>query len=151
LELAPCFAHEPVPDAIVAPLGTGGTTAGLVLAMELLGWRTRVVGVRVAPRLVANGWRVRKLARGAARLLRAAGIDVPKRIRELLIFEGMGRGYGYPTREGEAAGALAGAAGLHLDPTYGAKAFAMIPALSGRGLQRLVFWHTFSAPTIQTS
>ncbi|MGH7547315.1 MAG: pyridoxal-phosphate dependent enzyme, partial [Gemmatimonadales bacterium] len=34
------------PDAIVAPLGTGGTVAGLLLGVAALGWPTRVVGVR---------------------------------------------------------------------------------------------------------
>ncbi len=39
------------PDAIVLPLGTGGTAAGLALAVAALGWPTHVIGVRVAPRL----------------------------------------------------------------------------------------------------
>ena len=42
------------PDAIVTPLGTGGTAAGLGLAVAVLAWPTTIVGVRVAPRLVAN-------------------------------------------------------------------------------------------------
>jgi len=36
---------------------------------------------------------------------------------------------------------LAGEQGLILDPTYGAKAFAAIPAM-----QRVVFWNTFAWP-----
>jgi D-cysteine desulfhydrase len=64
----------PPPDAIVLPLGTGGTAAGLVLAVSALGWPTRVIAVRVAPALVANGWRVRSLARAATRLLARHGV-----------------------------------------------------------------------------
>src|SRR6266550_4255099 len=41
------------PDAIVVPLGSGGTTAGLVLAMAALGWPTAVAAVRVAPAVIA--------------------------------------------------------------------------------------------------
>src|SRR5207247_1936159 len=65
------------PDAIVLPLGTGGTAAGLALAVTALGWPTRVVGVRVAPRIVANRWRAVWLARGAARLLARHDIRLP--------------------------------------------------------------------------
>src|SRR5207245_5223694 len=45
-------------DAIVLPFGTGGTTAGIALAVATLGGRTRVVAVRVAPAIVAGrgGW-----------------------------------------------------------------------------------------------
>src|SRR5205823_14199974 len=47
LELASQVAAPP--DAIVLPLGTGGTAAGLALAVAAPGWPTRIVGVRVAP------------------------------------------------------------------------------------------------------
>ncbi|HVH10679.1 MAG TPA: pyridoxal-phosphate dependent enzyme [Gemmatimonadales bacterium] len=42
------------PDTVVLPLGTGGTAAGVALAIAALRWPTRVVAVRVAPRIVAN-------------------------------------------------------------------------------------------------
>src|SRR5688572_3146173 len=58
------------PDAIVVPLGTGGTAAGIALGLAWLGWSTRVVAVRVAPRLVANRWRTLRLARKSASLIR---------------------------------------------------------------------------------
>src|SRR5438105_5688811 len=63
------------PETIVAPLGTGGTVAGLLLGIAWLDWPTRVIAVRVAPLLVANRWRSLRLARGARRLL--ARVDVP--------------------------------------------------------------------------
>jgi D-cysteine desulfhydrase len=44
LELAE-QAPEP-PDAIVLPLGTGGTAAGVALAVAVLGWPTRTAGAR---------------------------------------------------------------------------------------------------------
>src|SRR5256886_16934870 len=47
LELAHQVADPP--DAIVAPVGTGGTVAGLLLGIAWLGWPTRVIAVRVAP------------------------------------------------------------------------------------------------------
>jgi len=124
------------PDTIVVPLGTGGTAAGIALGVAWLGWPTRVVAVRVAPRFVANGWRTARLARSAAQLLETR----TPRLR-IQVVNGLGAGYGHPSPAGERARLLAAEHGLRLDPTYGAKAFAAIPVT-----QRVVFWHTFAWP-----
>lgn len=142
LELATQLAAPP--DAIVAPLGSSGTVAGLALAVAMLGWPTRVVGVRVATRLVANEWRVMGLARGARRVL--APIVALPRPQSPLIVDGLGEGYGYPTAAGESARRDAARFGLVLESTYGAKTFAALPALAARGFRRVVFWHTFAIP-----
>jgi len=136
------------PDAIVVPLGTGGTAAGIALGVAWLGWSTRVVAVRVAPRVVANRWRVVRLARKTAALLRHAGLafDLPASAVDVDVRNGMGKGYGYPTDIGERARALAAGSGLRLDPTYGAKAFGALLECGSRNVQRAVFWHTFAWP-----
>src|SRR5438552_2327613 len=86
------------PDVIVTPLGSGGTAAGLLLAVATLGWPTRVVAARVAPWPVANRWRVAALARGAARLLAANGAPVPRPPSLVpLVLDCLGAGYGHPT------------------------------------------------------
>jgi len=143
LELAAQIASPP--DAIVLPLGTGGTAAGLALAVTALGWPTRIVAIRVAPRIVANPWRTTWLARRARRLLAHRGVPLPAP-RSLDIVNGLGRGYGHPTPEGEAAARLASQHGLTLDPTYGAKAFAFLLQRATFDVQRVVFWHTFAVP-----
>ena len=132
-------------DEIVLPLGTGGTAAGVALAVAALGWPTRVVGVRVAPAFVANRWRTLWLAHGARQLLARRGIPLPAP-RSLEIVNGIGRGYGWPTVNGEAAARLAARHGLVLDPTYGAKAFAFLLQRATRSVQRVIFWHTFAVP-----
>lgn len=132
------------PDAIVAPVGSCGTIAGIALAVAALAWPTRVVGVRVAPSPVANGWRAMRLARGARRVL-APISPLPGPASPLLV-EGMGRGYGHPTVAGDEAGRQAHRHGLSLDPTYGAKTFAALAELRARGFRRVVFWHTFALP-----
>lgn len=133
------------PDAVVVPLGSGSSAAGLVLAMIALEWPTIVVAVRVAPALVANRWRVRHLAASAGRLIRPLGVTLAVRHSALRIQDGLGRGYGYPTPGGAAAAELAARHGIHLDPTYGAKAFAGLCSLPA-SFRRVVFWHTFAAP-----
>lgn len=139
---------EAPPDAIVVPLGTGGTAAGIALGIAWLGWSTRVVAVRVAPAIVANGWRTLRLARKTAALLRQAGVEfrVPRSAVRIEIVNAMGRGYGYPSSEGERARVLAGEHGVRLDPTYGAKAFAFFLQRAEPSIQRAVFWHTFAWP-----
>jgi D-cysteine desulfhydrase len=143
LELATQVADPP--DTIVLPLGTGGTAAGVCLAVGALGWPTRVVAVRVAPRLVANGWWTMRLARAARRLLADQGVPLPAP-RSPEIVNGLGRGYGWPTAAGERARRLASEHGLRLDPTYGAKALALLMEGGTWNVRRVVFWHTFAVP-----
>lgn len=131
------------PDAIVVPLGTGGTAAGILLGIAYLGWPTRVVAVRVATRFVANQWRTVRLARKAAELLeeRDEMFRLPRSPFRISVVDGLGPGYGVPSPVGERARLVAASHGLRLDPTYGAKAFAAIP-----GKPRIVFWNTFAWP-----
>ncbi len=135
------------PDTIVVPLGTGGTAAGIALGVAWLGWSTEVVGVRVAPWLVANRWRTLRLARKTAALIRQPGIEftVPRSAIRVRVVDAMGKGYGHPTREGERAHALAAEYAVRLDPTYGAKAFGFLQR-ADVNVQRVVFWHTFAWP-----
>src|SRR6266513_6177919 len=147
LELSSQLALPP-PDAIVVPLGTGGTAAGIALGVAWLGWSTEVVAVRVASRLVANRWRTLRLARQAAALLRRARIEfsVPRSAIRVRVVDAVGKGYGHPTPEGERAREFAAEHGLRLDPTYGAKAFSVLMRRADVNVQRAVFWHTFAWP-----
>lgn len=147
LEL-PAQLDGPPPDAVVVPLGTGGTAAGIALGVAWLGWPTRVIGVRVAPRVVANRWRTLVLARQAAHLLERLGLQIrdPQSAIRLDVVDGLGAGYGHPTPAGERARAMAADVGLKLDPTYGAKAFAFLLQRGTCDVQRVVFWHTFAWP-----
>jgi len=133
------------PEAIVLPFGTGGTTAGLALAVATLGWPTRVLAVRVAPAIVANRWRCMGLALGAQRILERHGVPLPVP-RAPEIVDGVGRGYGWPTPDGESARLLAAEHSIALDPTYGAKAFAVLLRRAAGNVRRAVFWHTFAVP-----
>src|SRR5574341_2011341 len=97
------------PDTIVVPLGTGGTAGGIALGIAWLGWSTRVVAVRVAPRIVANRWRTLRLGRKAAAAIRHAGLEfsIPRSAIRVEVVDAMGKGYGHPTADGERARTLA--------------------------------------------
>jgi 1-aminocyclopropane-1-carboxylate deaminase/D-cysteine desulfhydrase-like pyridoxal-dependent ACC family enzyme len=140
----------PEPDVCVVALGSGGTAAGLAAGFEAEGLRTRVVGVCVS----APPWLVRVLSLLLARACaRRAGVHPHRasvtsmRARLALDLRFLGGGHGHPTPEGEEATRTAlGAAGLVLDPTYTAKAFAStLWHLRARRARHVLYWHTLSS------
>ena len=147
LELAEQIASGamPIPSRIVLPLGSGGTTAGILLGTEIAGLRVKVIGARVVPRIVANRAHVVRLARRTAALIeRLSGERVPDPDPSRLeIMHAMyGGAYGRETPDGrEAATRFEATMGSALDATYGAKALAA--ALSLRGGEPTLFWLTF--------
>lgn len=151
LELASQIAAGecPVPARIVVPLGSGGTAAGLALGLELAGLPTRVVGVRVVSRMVANMRRVLRFATRAARLIEtlAPGAHVPRVSPDRLeVAEGyFGGAYGRETSEGRAAADRfrGGHGPATLEPTYTAKAFAA--AMARCDGEPTLFWLTFDS------
>lgn len=135
----------PMPTRIVLPLGSGGTTAGILLGTEIAGLPVRIVGARVVPRIVANRAHVLRLARRTASLIeRLSGAPVPspdpRRLE--IMHAAYGGAYGRETSEGrEAASRFEAWAGNPLDATYGAKGLAA--ALSLRDGGPTLFWLTF--------
>jgi D-cysteine desulfhydrase len=146
----------PEPELIVAPLGSGGTVAGLLAGVLREGLRSRVIGVDVAMRGGVSRAVVLGLSLGATR--RDAGSAGPIRLRRQLDVDAsyLGPGYAHPTAEGAYAARMAAGVGLTLDPTYTQKAFAKAlclvglpppgrPARDGGRPQRVLYWHTLSA------
>lgn len=150
LELAGQLARAGIamPDTIVVPLGSGGTTAGLLVGLAIAGASTRVVGVRVVPRIVANHRRVMRLARRTRELLRFLTGDAlpPLDATRLIVHDGAyGGAYGRETAEARlAADEWRAAGGPALDATYSAKAFGVALARARRAPdERVLFWLTF--------
>lgn len=138
----------PLPDQVIAPLGSGGTVAGLLVGFALAGLETRVVGVRVVPRIIANRSRVLRLAaRTHALLARLAGVTLPPIPvnRFEIDDDAYGGAYGRESVAARrAADALADAGGPRLDPTYSAKAFGVaLHRARYAPDERILFWLTF--------
>ncbi|MGO9836938.1 MAG: 1-aminocyclopropane-1-carboxylate deaminase/D-cysteine desulfhydrase [Polyangiaceae bacterium] len=137
----------PEPDVCVVALGSGGTAAGLAAGFEAEGLRTKVVGVCVSPPAWAL-WRLsRWLARACAHRVGVRGTRGAIDARLTADARFMGGGYGHAITAGDEATRVAeGAAGLTLDPTYTAKAFASalwhVRARQGR---HILYWHTLSS------
>lgn len=142
----------PLPRAIYLPVGTGGTMAGLVLGLRLSGLNTRVVGVQVAPRLLANPRASLRLARKTLKLMRHRDRAVPG----LELSEAdlsmdssyYGPGYGHPTDGARRALSLmARTEGIDLELTYTAKTLSgLLHRVRSEGERGpTLFWNTFNS------
>jgi D-cysteine desulfhydrase len=140
----------PMPRYVVAPLGTGGTIAGLALAFSIADRPITVIGVRVVPRIVARAARVRRLADATAKLIeRWSGSKLPRidPSRVIVAHDAYGGAYGRETNAGRAAAErMRLAAGVTLDPTYSAKALTRAIALAADA--PTVFWLTFDSRVV---
>lgn len=131
------------PDLVLAPLGSGGTIAGLLIGCWLVRWNVCVCGVRVASRVVANRFSVSLLVKRTCRLLQQGGLKVNPGPATLRILTGQcGRGYGVPTEEARVMQRRLAEYGVALELTYGAKTLAALSLLAA-SYRRPVFWHTF--------
>jgi 1-aminocyclopropane-1-carboxylate deaminase/D-cysteine desulfhydrase-like pyridoxal-dependent ACC family enzyme len=140
----------PEPDFVVVPLGSGGTLAGALAGVLHHGLRSRVVGVSV----VRNPFARALVLRLAQRTLGVLGGGHSSReLGERLIIDGRFVGGGYGVSTPAAAHALEvarEAAGLELDLTYTAKAFACVLELLAEpsAPRTILYLHTLSAAPI---
>ncbi|MEO8635063.1 MAG: pyridoxal-phosphate dependent enzyme [Gemmatimonadales bacterium] len=133
----------PRPDAIVVPLGSGGTAAGLLLGCQIARLPLTICAVRVASPFFASERRVRGLAGRTRRLLRRCGLDLPALEAPLIVIKHhLGAGYGHPTAGASAALARLSLDGITTDLTYTAKAAAALGDLAA-SFPHLCLWHTF--------
>ncbi len=141
----------PEPDVCVVALGSGGTAAGLAAGFAAAGMKTRVVGACI----LQPTWLAGMTARGLARAcLRRLGSEASLAGRLTVDARFVGAGYGHATPEGDEATALAREhAGLALDPTYTAKAFACalrhVCEASHGGHAAVLYWHTLSSAPLE--
>ncbi len=140
------------PTSLFCAVGTCGTLAGLVLGCRLCKLPTRVIGVRVIDRVMANPYRVAYLTNRALSVIkqRCKNIDLPAfRPRDITIMEGyFGDGYGAVTQKGKEALALAAEFGIKLETTYTAKAFAaLIDSVKtiSTNAGPVFFWNSFNS------
>ncbi len=150
LELAAQVREQrlPSPQRIVVALGSGSTAAGLLVGLQRAKLECELVGVLVAPNPVA-----RPMVLGQALALARAeghGFSLSTAHRTLIVrSDAVGAGYGVPTPAGKRATEIAQTAGLALDPTYTAKAFAVALDLCRNADGTTLYWHTLSAAPME--
>jgi D-cysteine desulfhydrase len=135
------------PFAVVVPLGTMGTAAGLLLGLRAAGLATRLIGVRVTPTALADPEKFRLLCRRINDLLRTLDPGFPDlgdAAGFSLCADHFEPGYGLASASVNAAvDLLRESDNVTLDHTYTGKAFAaLLDEASHGNLGPLLFWNT---------
>lgn len=132
-----------IPDYIVHASGTGGTQAGLLVGLDLVGWKTHVIGISVARNAARGKAVVENLYQQLRAVLKVHGAARTVDFRDDWI--GVGYGKPLPGTE-ELIRHVMSREGMPLDPTYTSKAMRALIGLVRRGEisrgSRVLFWHT---------
>lgn len=143
----------PEPDIIYVPLGSMGTSAGLMLGLKAAGLTTRVIPVRVIEERMASPKRMIRLIGETVSLLCKLAPDFPR----VTISEGdlsirndcLGEGYARFTKKAvQAADLIKTKTGIILNGTYSAKAFSALLDDADKGIlngKTVLFWNTYNS------
>ncbi len=139
------------PDLVVVATGSGGTIAGLAVGFEMVGLRTKVVGVAISQPAALLGALARRVARKTADIVGLGrGPSVRAAMRIEIDKRWLGRGYALPTAAGESATRDAARSGIVLDPTYTSKSFACaLDRARARASSAVLYWHTLSSAPME--
>ncbi|MCG2840258.1 D-cysteine desulfhydrase family protein [Sandaracinobacter sp. RS1-74] len=147
--LGQCALQAIRPTAILLATGSGGTHAGLLGGLRLLGSDLPVIGISVSEPASVKRARVRAVLDEMLALL-APAVPVPD--SDILVLDDyVGDGYALPTAAANAAiRRLAESEGLLLDPVYTAKAMAGLldMAAAGRLSGDVLFLHSGGTPAL---
>ena len=143
----------PEPDRIYVPLGSMGTTIGLMLGLRIAGVRSRIIAVRVLEEIFASPWLLRRRTRDASAFLHGLDPSFPKLDypRESLEIRNdcLGDGYAqFAAKDVESAKLMREHGGIIMNGTYSAKAFSALVDDAGKGLlkdQTILFWNTYNS------
>ncbi len=139
------------PDVIVAPVGSGGTLAGLHVGVRMHWPGTRIVGISVSRDAAWFQQRVAQMATECAALL---GLQFRFAPADIWVEDGhVGPGYGKPSPGGVAAiRRVAASEGVLLDPVYTGKAMDGLFSLVASGViapgAQVMFLHCGGSPAL---
>ncbi len=140
------------PDVVVAPLGSGGTLAGLLVGARRHWPQTRLVGISVSRERAWFQERVAAMATACAASL--GWNDISFAPDDVWVEDGhVGPGYGRPSEGGNAAiHRLAREEGVLLDPVYTGKAMDGLFSLIASGAispgAQVLFLHCGGSPAL---
>ncbi len=142
-----------IPDYLFCPLGSGGTAAGLSIGLNLVGWKTRVIAVRVVDLILANKFTLNRLIRKSVKNMQDCGANLSSAINwggNIRIEHNyFGMGYCKPTPLADnSIKLLKTRENQVLDSTYTGKTFAAILDLSKKNIfknKNILFWQTLNS------
>jgi len=145
--------HLPEPDRIYVPLGSMGTTIGLMLGLKIAGVRSQIIGVRVLEEIFASPWLLRRRYRDTSAFLHKLDPSFPKldgRLESLEIRNDcLGDGYAQFTAKDVATTKLMREqCGIIMSGTYTAKAFSALVDDATKGILKdkvILFWNTYNS------
>ncbi len=143
----------PEPDRIYVPLGSMGTTIGLMLGLKIAGVRSRVIAVRVLEEILASPWLLRRRYRATSAFLHRLDPSFPKLDypRESLEIRNdcLGDGYAqFTAKDVESARLMREHGGIIMNGTYSAKAFSALVDDARKGVVKdktILFWNTYNS------
>lgn len=140
----------PEPEVIVCPVGSSATLAGLSYGCQLLGMKTRVMGVRVAPAKLGpfaacTTETVKALMDEVYHHLKTLGVSVPEPATPWLVNDYYGEGYGVATTPGSHAIDVFAVNGIQLEQTYTGKAAAAFLDQLQQVNGPVLFWNTYNS------
>ncbi|MFZ7137163.1 MAG: 1-aminocyclopropane-1-carboxylate deaminase/D-cysteine desulfhydrase [archaeon] len=141
---------EPL-DYIICTCGTGGTQAGLIFGVELLGMQTKIVGASVFATKDQATQTILNLVNGAAKLF---DVDVSATVDDVTVFDDyIKEGYGKLNKEvTDVLKLVAETEGIFIDPIYTGKAMVMLIDLIKKGYfkktDNVLFFHTGGLPAL---
>jgi len=133
------------PDTIILASGSGGTQAGLIVAVRALGMATRIIGISVSEEKEAFGRDVLTICRDT---VSALDLDIRIVPDDVIVMDDYIReGYGIVDAEvSEVVRRLALSEGIFIDPVYTGKALVGLIDLVRKGDlnsgEKVVFMHT---------
>jgi len=143
----------PAPDYIYVPMGSMGTSAGLILGLKAAGLKTKVIAVRVIEKRMANKRKLLRLIKKTNMFLRKLDPSFPLvslykddfEVRN----EYLGAGYARFTDKGvKAAALMKSKAGIIMNGAYSAKAFAALTDDARSGFlegKTALYWNTYNS------
>ena len=147
--LSQCSEQGISPSAILLATGSGGTQAGLLAGLRLLGSSLPVGGGSVSAPAEVKRAQVRRVVHDMLALTAPSFVVPDEDI--IVVDDYVGDGYALPTEaSNNCIRRVAGSEGLLLDPVYTAKAMAGMMDLARRGRLTgdVIFLHTGGVPAL---